>query len=315
MSIFAFGSLANTYLTRRENLLNKVLAVIATDANPRQLVQTDGSNFWLIPGVSTLGDALRMRLMDFRAILSGPLGEQVTGPLGVPISDEIEIWGAGVTYLRSRDARKEESGVPDVYQRVYEADRPEIFFKSTATRCIGNGEKIGMRGDATATVPEPEVVIVVNRYEEIVGLTICNDVTARSIEGENPLYLSQAKIYIGSTSMGPTITPAWNISAYKNIGIRSTINRRGETVWKAETSLAELNRTFEDLVSYLFRCQVFADGVVLSTGTGIIPPLDVALEEGDIVSITVDEVGTLTNQVETIPINCNAQANMTEGKI
>lgn len=309
MSIFAFGTLANAYLTRKENLLNKVLAVIATQTNPRQLVQTDGANYWSIPGVNTLGDALRLRLVDFRALLDGPLGEEMNGRLGVPISDEIEIWGAGVTYLRSRDARKEESGMPDVYQRVYEADRPEIFFKSTAVRCIGNGEKIGMRGDASATVPEPEVVIVINRYEEIIGLTICNDVTARSIEGENPLYLSQAKIYIGSTSMGPTITPAWNIADYKDIGIRSTIERNGATVWKAQTSLGELNRTFEDLVSYLFRCQVFADGVVLSTGTGIIPPMDVALEAGDIVSITVDEVGTLTNQVEVIPMNSNALQN------
>ncbi|MBC7464216.1 MAG: fumarylacetoacetate hydrolase family protein [Actinobacteria bacterium] len=314
MSIFAFWPLVNGYLIRREKLLSKVLAVIATETNPRQLVQTDGVDYWLISGVNTLGDALRMRLHDFRAALDGPIGEKVAGRLGVPISDEIEIWGAGVTYLRSRDARKEESGMPDVYQRVYEADRPEIFLKSTAIRCVGDGDKIGMRGDASATVPEPEVVIVINRYEEIIGLTICNDVTARSIEGENPLYLSQAKIYIGSTSMGPTITPSWNITEYKNVGIRSSIERNGATVWKAQTSLGDLNRTFEDLVSYLFRCQVFPDGVVLSTGTGIIPPLDVALEEGDIVSITVDEVGTLTNQVEIIPIDSNARANETEGK-
>lgn len=294
--------------------MSKVLAVIAIPTNPRQLVQTDGTTYWLIPGVNTLGDALRMRLADFRSLLAGSLGSTVTGRLGVPISEEVEVWGAGVTYLRSRDARKEESGMPDVYQRVYEADRPEIFMKSTASRCVGNGDKIGMRSDSSATVPEPEVVIVINRFEEIFGLTICNDVTARSIEGENPLYLSQAKIYLGSTSMGPTITPTWDIADYSLIGIRSTINRQGENVWEAQTSLAELNRTFEDLVSYLFRCQVFPDGVVLSTGTGIIPPMDVALEAGDIVSITVDQVGTLSNEVEVIPLDSNHRANQSGGK-
>ena len=294
--------------------MSKVLAVIATPTNPRQLVQTDGTTYWLIPGVNTLGDALRIRLSDLRTILAGPLGASVTGRQGAPISDEIEVWGAGVTYLRSRDARKEERGMPDVYQRVYEADRPEIFMKATAVRCVSNGDKIGMRGDASATVPEPEVVIVVNCFEEIVGLTICNDVTARSIEGENPLYLSQAKIYIGSTSIGPTITPAWDIEDYSQVGIRSNINRRGKIIWEAKTSLAELNRTFEDLVSYLFRCKVFPHGVVLSTGTGIIPPMDVSLEVGDIVAITVDQIGTLSNEVEIIPIDSNARANKSGGK-
>lgn len=294
--------------------MSKVLAVIATQTNARQLVQTDGNTYWLIPGVNTLGDALRMRLADLRSILAGPLGAAITGRQGVPISDEIEVWGAGVTYLRSRDARKEESGMPDVYQRVYEADRPEIFMKSTAVRCVGDGDKIGMREDATATVPEPEVVIVINRYEEIIGLTICNDVTARSIEGENPLYLSQAKIYIGSTAMGPTITPSWEIPDYAQVGIRATIKRQGEDVWAAQTSLAELNRTFADLVAYLFRCQVFPDGVLLSTGTGIIPPMDIALAEGDLVSITVDLVGTLSNEVEVIPSDSNSRANQNRGK-
>lgn len=293
--------------------MSKVLAVIATQTNARQLVQTDGNTYWLIPGVNTLGDALRMRLADLRNALAGPLGATITGRQGVPISDEIEVWGAGVTYLRSRDARKEESGMPDVYQRVYEADRPELFMKSTAVRCVGDGDKIGMREDATATVPEPEVVIVINRFEEIIGLTICNDVTARSIEGENPLYLSQAKIYIGSTAMGPTITPSWEIPDYAQVGIRATIKRQGEDVWAAQTSLAELNRTFADLVSYLFRCQVFPDGVLLSTGTGIIPPMDIALAEGDLVSITVDLVGTLSNEVEVIPPDSNSRANRNRG--
>ena len=160
----------------------------------------------------------------------------------------------------------------------------------------------------------PEVAIVINRFQEIIGLTICNDVTARSIEGENPLYLSQAKIYIGSTSLGPVIKPFWQIADYKEIGIQASIKRGSEIVWEAQTSLAALHRTFDDLVSYLFRCQVFPDGAVLSTGTGIIPPMDIALAPGDVVSISVDGVGTLANPVAEIPLESNLIANQSAGK-
>jgi 2-dehydro-3-deoxy-D-arabinonate dehydratase len=248
-----------------------------------------------------------MRSADFRKLLDSD-GAEVVGKQGAPVSSDVEIWGAGVTYLRSRDARKEESGVPDVYQRVYEADRPELFLKSIARRTIGDGEEIGIRADCAASVPEPEVAIVINRYQEIIGLTICNDVTARSIEGENPLYLSQAKIYLGSTSLGPVIKPFWDINDYKEIGIQAHIDRKGEIIWQAETSLAALHRTFDDLISYLFRCQVLPFGAILSTGTGIVPPLDISLQQGDVVSISVDQIGTLQNKVALIPLDSHRKA-------
>jgi 2-dehydro-3-deoxy-D-arabinonate dehydratase len=228
-------------------------------------------------------------------------GAEVSGELAAPIASEIELWGAGVTYLRSRDARKEESGVPDVYQRVYEADRPELFFKSTAVRARGTGAEIGIRYDSEASVPEPEVAIYINKHREIIGYAICNDVTARSIEGENPLYLSQAKIYIGSTAIGPDITPAWLAPVAKEMSIKAKILRGSTLVWEAETSLGALNRTLEDLVDYVFRCQDFPHGLILSTGTGIVPPMDIALAAGDIVEIDVAGVGVLSNPVVVIP--------------
>jgi 2-dehydro-3-deoxy-D-arabinonate dehydratase len=211
------------------------------------------------------------------------------------------LWGAGVTYLRSRDARKEESGVPDVYQRVYEADRPELFFKSNAVRARGTNSPVGIRYDSAASVPEPEVAIYINRYREIIGYAICNDMTARTIEGENPLYLSQAKIYIGSTAIGPDITPAWLAPTAAEMKINARILRGTKIAWEAETSLAALNRTLEDLITYLFRCQDFPHGVILSTGTGIVPPLDISLAAADVVEIDVAGIGKLTNTVEVIP--------------
>ena len=253
-----------------------------------------------VEGLPTLTEAMHLTLAELKARTAQP-GAQITGELTAPIASEIELWGAGVTYLRSRDARKEESGVPDVYQRVYEADRPELFFKSTAVRARGTHAPIGIRYDSDASVPEPEVAIYINKHREIIGYAICNDVTARSIEGENPLYLSQAKIYIGSTAIGPDITPAWLAPAANEMSIKAKILRGSALVWEAETSLGALNRTLEDLVNYVFRCQDFSHGLILSTGTGIVPPMNIALAAGDIVEINVAGVGTLSNTVEVIP--------------
>jgi len=253
-----------------------------------------------IDGLPTLTEAMHLTLAELKA-RTADAKTPVTGSLAAPIAPEIELWGAGVTYLRSRDARKEESGVPDVYQRVYEADRPELFFKSTAVRARGTNAPIGIRYDSEASVPEPEVAIYINKHREIIGYAICNDVTARSIEGENPLYLSQAKIYIGSTAIGPDITPAWLAPTAAEMAIKAKIVRGSTITWEAETSLGALNRTLEDLVSYVFRCQDFPHGLILSTGTGIVPPLDISLEAGDIVEIDVAGVGVLSNTVEVIP--------------
>lgn len=253
-----------------------------------------------VTNLPTLTEAMHLSLAELKTAVT-QASTEITGELAAPISPEIELWGAGVTYLRSRDARKEESGVPDVYQRVYEADRPELFFKSTAVRARGTNAPIGIRYDSEASVPEPEVAIYINKHREIIGYAICNDVTARSIEGENPLYLSQAKIYIGSTSLGPDITPSWLAPSKEAMAIKAKIVRGSTIPWEAETSLGKLNRTLEDLVDYVFRCQDFPHGVILSTGTGIVPPMDVALAAGDIVEIDVAGVGILRNTVELIP--------------
>ncbi|MEY3257881.1 MAG: hypothetical protein RL443_890, partial [Actinomycetota bacterium] len=161
------------------------------------------------------------------------------------------------------------------------------------------------REDATASVPEPEVAIVINKFGELIGMSICNDMTSRNIEGENPLYLSQAKIYYGSNSVGPMIRPIWEIVDHNKLDIYAKIERSGSIVWQAETSLKALNRTFDDLIEYLFRCQHFPVGVLLSTGTGIVPPLDISLQSGDVVTITVDQIGSLVNKVVTIPLDIN----------
>ena len=275
-------------------------SILSNQENAFQFAVTVDGKHSGVEKIPTLTEAMHLTLAELKSAVSNTSGA-VTGKLVAPISPEIELWGAGVTYLRSRDARKEESGVPDVYQRVYEADRPELFFKSNAVRARGTNSPVGIRYDSAASVPEPEVAIYINRHREIIGYAICNDMTARTIEGENPLYLSQAKIYIGSTSIGPDITPAWLAPTAAEMKIKARILRGTEIAWEAETSLAALNRTLEDLITYLFRCQDFPHGAILSTGTGIVPPLDISLAADDVVEIDVAGVGKLTNTVEVIP--------------
>ena len=275
-------------------------SIIANQTNAYQFAVTADGVHSGVEQIPTLTQAMHLTLDQLKSAVTKTSGS-ITGDLVAPISPEIELWGAGVTYLRSRDARKEESGVPDVYQRVYEADRPELFFKSNAVRARGTNTPVGIRYDSDASVPEPEVAIYINKYREIIGYAICNDMTARTIEGENPLYLSQAKIYIGSTAIGPDITPAWLAPTPAEMKIKAKILRGTAVAWEAETSLAALNRTLEDLITYLFRCQDFPHGVILSTGTGIVPPLDISLAAGDVVEIDVAGIGKLTNSVEVIP--------------
>ena len=275
-------------------------SILSNKENAFQFAVTVDGKHSGVEKIPTLTEAMHLTLAELKSAVSKTSGA-ITGKLVAPISPEIELWGAGVTYLRSRDARKEESGVPDVYQRVYEADRPELFFKSNAVRARGTNSPVGIRYDSAASVPEPEVAIYINRHREIIGYAICNDMTARTIEGENPLYLSQAKIYIGSTAIGPDITPAWLAPTAAEMKIKARILRGTEIAWEAETSLAALNRTLEDLITYLFRCQDFPHGAILSTGTGIVPPLDISLAADDVVEIDVAGVGKLTNTVEVIP--------------
>ena len=253
-------------------------------------------------GPASLAEALAVPAADLRARLTEA---QARGGFGVPLGavtlaapiDRQEVWAAGVTYLRSRDARMEESSQRDVYDRVYDADRPEIFFKATPNRISGPGEAVAIRGDSTWDVPEPELALVVNRGGETVGYTVGNDVSSRSIEGENPLYLPQAKMYTACAALGPVIALAWEIPDPNNLAIGLTIRRAGAIRFHGETSTNQIHRPFDDLVGYLRRHNEFPDGVVLMTGTGIIPPAEFTLEDGDEVEITVEGVGTLRNPV------------------
>ena len=214
-----------------------------------------------------------------------------------PVDALTEVWAAGVTYKRSRAAREEESDQPDVYSRVYDADRPELFFKSVAWRVVGTGESIGVRSDSAINAPEPEIALVCNSFGEIVGVTICNDVSSRSIEGENPLYLPQAKVYAGSCALGPGFVPIDQIPDIYNLNISVAVKRDGEVIWDGVTSTKEMHRTFEDLVKYLFLQMTFPQGVILSTGTGLVPSMSFNLSTEDEVTVGIERIGTLFNKV------------------
>ncbi len=208
-----------------------------------------------------------------------------------------EVWAAGVTYLRSREARVEEAAEKSVYERVYEAERPEIFLKGGLSRTVGPNEAIRIRADSTWDVPEPELALVLNRWLELVGFTAGNDVSSRSIEGENPLYLPQAKVWMGSCALGPAILPVWERDPARPFRIGMRIVRAGQEVYRGETSTERMARSFAHLIEYLGRDNVFPHGVILLTGTGLVPPSDFTLEAGDEVEITVEDVGTLRTPV------------------
>ncbi len=212
-----------------------------------------------------------------------------------PVEGTQEVWAAGVTYLRSRVEREAESTVADVYAKVYEADRPELFFKTLGWRTVGHRAKIRIRKDSPWNVPEPELTLVVNSHSEIIGYTAGNDVSSRSIEGENPLYLPQAKSYDQSCAVGATIIIAAE-EELVNLPIQISIVRQGQVVFSGEANTSQMKRTFRDLVDYLFRETAFPNGVFLMTGTGIVPTAEFTLLPGDIVSIQVGEVH-LVNEV------------------
>ena len=219
---------------------------------------------------------------------------QILAPIGTQ-----EVWAAGVTYYRSRSARMEESksaGGGDFYDRVYSAERPELFFKSTASRVAGPSSQVRIRSDAKWNVPEPELTLLINQRGHIIGYTVGNDMSSRDIEGENPLYLPQAKVYDRSCALGPCIlvTPE---PLPTTTPIRLEILRQGAAVFSAETTLAELKRTPVSLVEYLFRDNSFPAGAFLMTGTGIVPPDSFTLASGDRIRITIDPIGTLENEV------------------
>jgi 2-dehydro-3-deoxy-D-arabinonate dehydratase len=264
----------------------------------------DGDGVRPVPGVDSVGALLAMPLTEARAAVEGAAGLAPV-PVGEvrllsPVDGLTEIWASGVTYERSMDARVEESQTQDVYSRVYAAERPELFFKSVAWRVVTDGEPIAVRPDSRVTVPEPELAAVVTASGDVFGWTVCDDVSSRDIEGDNPLYLPQAKIYAGSCALATGIRPAWEIADATALAIRVRVTRDDATAFEGATSTARMHRTVDDLVGHLISGQDFPAGVVLSTGTGIVPDLDFTLLDGDVVEVTIEEVGTLTNPVGTL---------------
>lgn len=221
--------------------------------------------------------------------------EEILAPIGSQ-----ELWACGVTYLRSKQGRQEESkgaGGGDFYARVYEAERPEVFFKSTPHRVVGSNANVRIRKDSTWDVPEPELTLVVTSSRKIIGYTIGNDMSSRSIEGENPLYLPQAKSYDGCASLGPCIFVT-DQPLDNDTKIYLEINRKNITIFEGNIGINQMKRTPEELVSFVYRECSFPNGCLIMTGTGIVPGNDFTLQSGDEIKISIDNIGTLINVVK-----------------
>lgn len=233
-----------------------------------------------------------------KSLNEGNAVEAVPGTLSAPIDAE-EIWAAGVTYRISEEAREAESESPDIYMNVYDAERPEIFFKSTPSRTVGPNDAVGIRSDSDWDVPEPELGIVLH-HGEIVGFTIGNDMSSRSIEGENPLYLPQAKVYDRCCSIGPCVATSGTIDDPHDLDMDMSITRDGEVLYDDGTSTSEMIRTCEELVSYYTRHNSVPEFSVLLTGTSLVPEGEFTLEEGDQIRIDIEGIGTLENEVISV---------------
>jgi 2-dehydro-3-deoxy-D-arabinonate dehydratase len=278
----------------------RISRFLAGDGGARVGV-ADGDGVTEFAAAGSLGDLLALPLSRIRDICANPGG--ATHPvrdveLLAPVDGRMEVWAAGVTYERSRTARMAESEQSaDIYDRVYAAERPELFFKSAAWRVSGPGQPVSVRADSTIDVPEPELGVVLNAAGEVAGYTICNDMSSRSIEGENPLYLPQAKIYLGGCAAGPWIVPVWEIPDPYALTIELTIARGGAAAWAGSASTSALHRKIDELAAYLFREDEFPAGAILSTGTSLVPELPFTLEAGDEVRIRISGIGELVNPV------------------
>jgi len=258
--------------------------------------QTDSGVRWaaddrLLVTAFTLGAALELPRESMLAAIDGlSTDDSATGDVLAPIEPGHEVWAAGVTYLKSRDARVAESEASkDIYERVYDADRPELFPKATGWRVAGPHDAIRVRSDATWTVPEPELTVVINRHLEVVGYCAGNDVSSRDIEGANPLYLPQAKIYAGSCALGPAIAVA-DPSELTDLTISLEITRDGTIVYRDSTSTSAMKRTPEDLARWLGLELSWPHGVFLMTGTSLVPPDEYSLRAGDEVTVRVGDL-------------------------
>jgi 2-dehydro-3-deoxy-D-arabinonate dehydratase len=249
-----------------------------------------------LPPDFTLRRLLAVEATDVRRFVEDlSLEEAAEDPLLPPLETEHEVWASGVTYLQSRDAREMESDDADAYERVYVAERPELFFKAPGWRVVGHKSRVRVREDSHWNVPEPELVVVVNSKMEVIGYTAGNDVSSRDIEGENPLYLPQAKIYDGSCSLGPGIVLC-GPDSMRDLPINMEIRRGGESVFEGEVETSQMKRSPEELAEYLGKELAFPVGAFLMTGTGIVPGDDFTLGAGDVVGISVGEL-TLENEV------------------
>jgi 2-dehydro-3-deoxy-D-arabinonate dehydratase len=274
-------------------------------ARPTQLVRLDlgGETRWAVrtqagdtPLRVGLDDLLRLSVDAARATVESAGAAADLGGSVLPPVDSQEVWGAGVTYQRSREGRIEESTEGGVYDRVYVAHRPELFFKATADRVVGDGQPIGVRADSPWNAPEPELGLVLNAAGEIFGYVVGDDVSSRSIEGENPLYLPQAKVYDRSCALGPGIVPVWAAPA-PPFDVAMHVSRGDAVAFEGSTSTANITRGFQDLAAWLMAALTFPVGVVLLTGTGIVPDESFSLRAGDVVTVDIPGIGTLTNPV------------------
>ena len=279
------------FKTREGNLLNQGVTFWVLDEPWDQLINRSNLHGYLqsvLPGAKTLSPVQADALLN----------SQLMAPIGMQ-----EVWAAGVTYLRSRDARMEESkdsGGASFYDKVYEAERPELFFKSQPHRVAAHDEDVYIRRDSSWNVPEPELTLFINTRGEIQGYTIGNDMSSRSIEGENPLYLPQAKVYQRSAALGPCLyVPAAPISPETRI--RMLIFRGGKTVYTGEVAISQIKRKLTELAGWLYRDMDFVHGCFLMTGTCLVPGNEFTLAEADKVDISIDGIGTLTNTVRYKP--------------
>lgn len=280
------------YRTTKGNLLEHEGNILLINEPWNSLVNRDNLEAYLlnkINGARLINPKEQSSWLNDQTILA-PIAQQ-------------EVWAAGVTYLKSRDARKEESqssGASSLYEMVYDADRPELFFKATPQRVSGHGQQVYIRKDSTWNVPEPELTLFMSSSGNIQGYTIGNDMSSRSIEGENALYLPQAKIYEKCAGLGPCLYVT-SSPIPKETTIEMVIKRDGKVAYSDTVTVARIKRSFEELASYLFRECDFPNGCFLMTGTCLVPPSDFTLQEQDVVEITIDGIGTLINTIGTNP--------------
>lgn len=284
---------------------NVFLTGVATPHGTQLALQKDDVCYSLdARALASLDSLLQTtRAADLLAVLDAATGAAL--PAETPITlkgvlNHQQIWAAGVTYKTSEEARERESHSSTIYTRVYAAPRPELFWKSVGYEAVSAGDAVGIRYDAAWSVPEPELTVVYNAHHDVIGFTIGNDMSSRDIEGSNPLYLPQAKVYDAACAVGPKIWIQPNAAAFPVVTIHMAIIRAGETVFSGVTSSSRLKRTLPELTDYLGRCKSFKYGVLLLTGTGIVPPDEFTLAAGDVVSITIDPIGTLTNTVKLV---------------